>query len=183
MFRNERGDCRNLIVIVSPSDTGYQGRCNQPLENTGCLITPEEKRKCNDGYFCCYFSELFSEYQYFCHRDVWNRCVPTLADDFNYILFCYLSPQKELVASGFFGGIKIGKAHRNISAGAFTKEVEGEYVYIDGDRSASVKFPYDIVLPKLRSMSQAGFIQHRFSGRYGDGEDKRGDNCVKRSGP
>ncbi len=82
MYRNEHGDCRNLIVIVSPSDTGYQGRCNQPFENTGCLITPEEKKKCDDGLFCCYFSELFSEYQYFCHRDVWNRCVPNLAGDF-----------------------------------------------------------------------------------------------------
>lgn len=159
MYTNQRGDCRNLIIIVSPSDTGYQGRCNQPFENTGCLITPEEKKKCDDGYFCCYFSELFSKYQYFCHRDVWNRCVPTLADGFNYILFCYLSPEKELVASGFFGRINIGKANRDISVGAFAKDVEGEYVYINGDEAVSVKFPYDIVLPKLRSMSQAGFIR------------------------
>ncbi|MCP4229069.1 MAG: hypothetical protein GY771_02840 [bacterium] len=159
MNKYNRGNCRNLIIIVSPSDTGYQGRCNQPYENTECSITPEEKQKCDEGFFCCYFSELFSEYHYFCHRDVWNRCVPVLAEDFNYILFCYYSPQKELVAAGYYAGMSIGDAHRDISLGTFLKDTNGEYVYINGNRATSVKFPYDIVLPKLNSMSQAGFIR------------------------
>ena len=153
------GNCMNLIIITSPSDTGYRGRCNDPFANTACLITEEEKKKCKGGFFCCYFSELYTEYYYFCHRDIWRRFIKPYEDNIELILFCYLSERKELVASGFFGGISSGPAYRDINAGCFVKNAEGDYRYIKGAMETSFRFPYDILLPKLNSISPAGFIR------------------------
>jgi hypothetical protein len=153
------GNCSSLIIITSPSDTGYRGRCNDPFANTACLITEEEKKKCEEGLFCCYFSELYTEYHYFCHRDIWRRFIKPHEDNLELVLFCYLSDKKELVASGFFGGISSGPAYRDINVGRFVKDVDGDYRYISGGRRESIRFPYDILLPKLNSISPAGFIR------------------------
>jgi hypothetical protein len=153
------GNCSGLIIITSPSDTGYRGRCNDPFANAACLITDEEKKKCEEGLFCCYFSELYTEYHYFCHRDIWRRFIKPHEDNLELILFCYLSDKKELVASGFFGDITSGSAYRDINAGRFVKDAEGDYRYIAGAQSRSARFPYDILLPKLNTISPAGFIR------------------------
>lgn len=153
------GNCSSLIIITSPSDTGFRGRCDNPFVNTACLITEEEKKKCSEGFFCCYFSELYSEYHYFCHGDIWRRFIKPHEDNLELVLFCYLSDKKELVASGFFGGISSGPAYRDINVGRFMKDVEGDYRYISGGRDESIRFPYDILLPKLNSLSPAGFIR------------------------
>ncbi|UCE28083.1 MAG: hypothetical protein JSW52_04860 [Candidatus Coatesbacteria bacterium] len=153
------GNCSSLIIITSPSDTGYRGRCIDPFANSACLITEDEKKKCEEGFFCCYFSELYSEYHYFCHRDIWRRFIKPHENGLDLILFCYLSGNKELVASGFFGDIASGSAYRDINAGRFVKDVEGDYRYIVGAQDGSVRFPYDILLPKLNSISPAGFIR------------------------
>jgi hypothetical protein len=153
------GNCSSLIIITSPNDTGFRGRCKDPFANTACLITDDEKKKCEEGLFCCYFSELYTEYHYFCHRDIWRRFIKPHENSLELILFCYLSDKKELVASGFFGGVASGSAYRDINAGRFVKDVEGDYRYIAGERGISVRFPYDIILPKLNSLSPAGFIR------------------------
>lgn len=153
------GNCSSLIIITSPSDTGYRGRCNDPFANSACLITEDEKKKCEEGYFCCYFSELYTEYHYFCHRDIWRRFIKPHESGLELILFCYLSDKKELVGSGFFGGIASGSAYRDINAGCFVKDAEGDYRYVVGAQDGSVRFPYDIILPKLNSLSPAGFIR------------------------
>jgi tetratricopeptide (TPR) repeat protein len=153
------GNCSSLIIITSPSDTGFRGRCNDPFANTACLITEEEKKKCGEGFFCCYFSELYSEYHYFCHGDIWRRFIKPHEDNLELVLFCYLSDKKELVASGFFSGIASGPAYRDINVGCFVKDVDGDYRYISGGRDESVRFPYDILLPKLNSLSPAGFVR------------------------